>query len=83
MKSEGSNSLGKENTSEANYTNSFLQDDNDVIEALDMKKDPGPMMISANSLQYNSDNVFPILLNIFNSILQTGIVPFVGKFQHY
>lgn len=58
------------------FLNFFELDD--IIEAiseLDLKKDSGPMKIPVNFIIDNRVVLGPILLNIFNSILVTGMVP--------
>lgn len=58
------------------YINGFeLTDVISVINGLDEKKDAGPMNISVKFIKFNCDILAPILLNIFNVILSTGVVP--------
>lgn len=44
-------------------------------EKMDEKKDSGPMKICATYVKYNACLLTPLLANIFNTILHTGIVP--------
>lgn len=58
------------------YEHSFsLNDVKEAIHGLDIKKDWGPMGISSNLIKYNVDELSPILLDMFNAILSTGIHP--------
>lgn len=52
-----------------------LDEVTDAISNLDCKKDAGPISISAKFIIYNCDKLAPILLEIFNGILATGIFP--------
>lgn len=59
-----------------NFENIFdLEDIRRCITEIDIKKDPGPMLISALVLKHIVDIAAPLLLNVMNSILQTGIIP--------
>lgn len=58
------------------YVNCFTEEQiSNAIEKLKDKKDQGPMGISARFIKYNKDAMIPVLLNIFNAILQTDIIP--------
>lgn len=59
-----------------NYINWFsINEIKQAINSLDVKKDSGPMEISAKFLQYNINECAPILLNMFYAILETGSIP--------
>lgn len=59
----------------SNYINTFsLIEIVDAINKL-VNKDSGPMAISSKFIKFNSDKITPILLNVFNSILETGYIP--------
>lgn len=45
------------------------------IGELKTSKDPGPMKISAEFLQYNSDTIAPVIANAINTIILTGHIP--------
>lgn len=58
------------------YTNWFQFDEVfDALTKLDEKTDTGPMGISAKFLKYHAESIAPILLNILDSVMQTGIIP--------
>lgn len=46
-----------------------------AIMKLDDKKDSGPMKIQTTYIKFNVGIITPILTNIFNAILHTGIIP--------
>lgn len=50
-----------------------------AISSLNVKKDSGPMNISAEFVKKNIDTLAPILLNIFNTVMATGVIPSVWK----
>lgn len=59
-----------------NFSNYFtLNEVCNVIKSLDVKKDPGPMLISAQFVKSNVNIVAPILTNYFNALLKVGHIP--------
>lgn len=58
------------------YTASFTLDEvASAINKLDAKKDHGPMGIPVVFVQHNITKIAPILLKLFNIILNTGTIP--------
>lgn len=58
------------------YINWFNIDQvTEAIMSLNDKKDPGPMGITAGFFKHNCLHIAPVLLNIFNVMLETGFVP--------
>lgn len=58
------------------YVNWFTDEQpSTAIDKLKDKKDQGPMGISVQFLKFNKESMIPILLNFFNAILQTGVIP--------
>lgn len=58
-----------------NFFEFTLEEVHASIIHLDEKKDSGPMKICVTYIKYNAAILTPILANIFNTILHTGIVP--------
>lgn len=58
------------------YINWFTIDQvTEAIMSLHDKKDPGPIGITASFLKHNCNSIAPVLLNMFNIMMETGYVP--------
>lgn len=62
----------KESSLKFSFITSYIND-------LKISKDPGPMMLSANFLQFNIDVMAPLLLDSIHTIFQTGRIPELWK----
>lgn len=60
----------------AGYIDEFTIDEiHSAIKKLKLRKDPGPMRISAEYIKYNCLIIAPLLRNMFNVIMQSGYIP--------
>lgn len=66
-----------------NYNNFFtLEEICDVIRTLDIRKDSGPMDLSVRFIKFNMRSIAPVLLNLFDAIMMSGIVPESWKISY-
>lgn len=56
-----------------------LEEIEEAIDGLNVKKDPGPMGISAAMIIHCKNELKKVILNVFNAIMKTGHVPYEWK----
>lgn len=68
----------------SDYINWFtIGEVRDAIDKLNEKRGDGPMQIPTNFVKFHADTLTPIIQNMFNGVLQTGIVPPSWKLSYY